>query len=106
MIRRPPRSTLFPYTTLFRSHFYMLAEALADGRVQLGYEAIPDFAARALELRPQIEQMVERYVFMENCVVVGRGLVYANAFEMALKLMETCYVVAEQIGRASCRERV
>src|SRR3712207_6798437 len=70
-------------------HFYMLAEALADG-ARLGYEAIPDFAARALELRPQIERMVERYVFMENCVVVGRGLVYANAFEMALKLMETC----------------
>src|SRR5260221_11092104 len=22
MIRRPPRSTLFPYTTLFRSHFW------------------------------------------------------------------------------------
>src|SRR2546425_3037088 len=24
MIRRPPRSTLFPYTTLFRSLFYLL----------------------------------------------------------------------------------
>src|SRR5690554_7684455 len=24
MIRRPPRSTLFPYTTLFRSHHMML----------------------------------------------------------------------------------
>src|SRR2546429_5298209 len=24
MIRRPPRSTLFPYTTLFRSHFRSL----------------------------------------------------------------------------------
>src|SRR3712207_7725572 len=24
MIRRPPRSTLFPYTTLFRSDFYRL----------------------------------------------------------------------------------
>src|SRR2546425_4652605 len=23
MIRRPPRSTLFPYTTLFRSHFLL-----------------------------------------------------------------------------------
>src|SRR5256885_14925899 len=23
MIRRPPRSTLFPYTTLFRSHAYL-----------------------------------------------------------------------------------
>src|SRR5256885_6720487 len=29
MIRRPPRSTLFPYTTLFRSHL-IVAEALAD----------------------------------------------------------------------------
>src|SRR5256884_9823709 len=25
MIRRPPRSTLFPYTTLFRSHIYTIA---------------------------------------------------------------------------------
>src|SRR5215203_1075375 len=81
-------------------HFYMLAEALADPPTQLGFEAIPDFAAQALELRPQIEQMVERYVFMENCVVVGRGLIYANAFEMALKLMETCYVVAERFSSA------
>src|SRR5438445_3720026 len=29
MIRRPPRSTLFPYTTLFRSQF--LTESLVDG---------------------------------------------------------------------------
>src|SRR3712207_8617447 len=27
MIRRPPRSTLFPYTTLFRSHFANAYEA-------------------------------------------------------------------------------
>src|SRR3712207_8335478 len=26
MIRRPPRSTLFPYTTLFRSEFYLFDE--------------------------------------------------------------------------------
>src|SRR2546430_5503103 len=29
MIRRPPRSTLFPYTTLFRSHSAALAALLA-----------------------------------------------------------------------------
>src|SRR2546427_6257073 len=29
MIRRPPRSTLFPYTTLFRSLFWGSAAALA-----------------------------------------------------------------------------
>src|SRR5438034_8700719 len=28
MIRRPPRSTLFPYTTLFRSHLFIAREAL------------------------------------------------------------------------------
>src|SRR5687767_15698064 len=32
MIRRPPRSTLFPYTTLFRSDDLALGDA-ADGRV-------------------------------------------------------------------------
>src|SRR2546421_1985150 len=36
MIRRPPRSTLFPYTTLFRSDFGFVG-ALEDGR--LGLEA-------------------------------------------------------------------
>src|SRR5258707_7544300 len=29
MIRRPPRSTLFPYTTLFRS-LYLIADAQSD----------------------------------------------------------------------------
>src|SRR2546422_6474263 len=31
MIRRPPRSTLFPYTTLFRSHLKALVESGAYG---------------------------------------------------------------------------
>src|SRR2546430_9635261 len=32
MIRRPPRSTLFPYTTLFRSLFLRLAESQVGHR--------------------------------------------------------------------------
>src|SRR3712207_7372438 len=35
MIRRPPRSTLFPYTTLFRSLAEGLLDALAHGPHQL-----------------------------------------------------------------------
>ena len=31
---------------------------------------------------------------------MGRGLNYANAFEFALKMMETCYVVAERFSSA------
>src|SRR2546427_3340516 len=36
MIRRPPRSTLFPYTTLFRSHMPLLYEEVnVRGTLQL-----------------------------------------------------------------------
>src|SRR5258708_14227109 len=64
MIRRPPRSTLFPYTTLFRSHTQArnwyevalrVAEALQDRRPEvealraLGYVclALGEYAAGA-----------------------------------------------------------
>src|SRR3712207_7139624 len=39
MIRRPPRSTLFPYTTLFRSQ---QGRAAVDGRGRRGEGAGPD----------------------------------------------------------------
>jgi len=80
--------------------FYMLAEGLASSKPSFSYESIPDFVARALEQKPAILELVQRYTFMENCVVVGRGLTYANAYELALKLMETCYVVAERFSSA------
>jgi len=37
---------------------------------------------------------------MHYCVVVGRGINYCNAFEFSLKLMETCYVIAERFSAA------
>src|SRR3712207_8100317 len=39
MIRRPPRSTLFPYTTLFRS-VAELATLLGGGRAALAFQRI------------------------------------------------------------------
>ena len=80
--------------------FYLLAAALSKGGRTIDCAAIPDLVARALEQKPAIIELVQRYVFMENCVVVGRGLAYANAYEFALKLMETCYVVAERFSSA------
>jgi len=50
--------------------FYLLAAALAETKPAWSYQTIPDFAARALEQRPAILELVQRYVFMENCVVV------------------------------------
>ena len=53
-----------------------------------------------LSLEEDIEALVERYFFMTRAVTVGRGLNYANALEFGLKLMETCYVVAERFSAA------
>ena len=80
--------------------FYMLATELAQHSLPFSYHTIPEFVAGALEQEPVLRELVQRYVFMENCVVVGRGLAYANAYELALKLMETCYVVAERFSSA------
>jgi len=79
-------------------HFYLLASIL--GETKLEYEKIPQFTNQALELKSKVEELAQRYVFMENCVVVGRGLNYGNSYELALKLMETCYVVAERFSSA------
>src|SRR5256885_11040687 len=49
MIRRPPRSTLFPYTTLFRSG--TLVELLKDVSVRLSPLTRPDAASMVRELR-------------------------------------------------------
>src|SRR3712207_7533205 len=35
MIRRPPRSTLFPYTTLFRSEFVMVTPGSRVGQLRI-----------------------------------------------------------------------
>jgi glucosamine--fructose-6-phosphate aminotransferase (isomerizing) len=79
---------------------YLLAYALGAKIRPEDLARIPDSAARALRLEPEIRALSERYRFMDHCVVMGRGLNYANAFEMALKLMETCYVVAERFSSA------
>src|SRR3712207_8791787 len=67
MIRRPPRSTLFPYTTLFRSHEHNeerrsaeLVERMAAGEVV----ALVSDAGMPLVSDPG-------YVLVQGCVAAG-----------------------------------
>ncbi|PYV45541.1 MAG: glutamine--fructose-6-phosphate aminotransferase [Acidobacteria bacterium] len=80
--------------------FYLLAAALQGGRGVEKLQRIPELAAASLRLKTQVASMVERYRFMNHCIVVGRGLNYANAYELAIKLMETCYIVSERFSSA------
>lgn len=79
---------------------YLLAYALG-GRIDPDdLRRLPDWTNEALKLELQIAERAERYRFMDHAIVVARGLNYSNAFEFALKLMETCYVVAERFSAA------
>ncbi len=79
---------------------YLLAWALG-GKIDLDdLRGIPDLAEQALTLEQEVASFADRYRFMNSTVVIGRGLNYSNAFEFALKLMETCSVVAERFSSA------
>src|SRR5256886_17100357 len=55
MIRRPPRSTLFPYTTLFRSHDHKGKNLVADLRA---FEKLPRQVSLAeMRANPALKKM-------------------------------------------------
>src|SRR5256886_16736031 len=65
MIRRPPRSTLFPYTTLFRSVGYTLrvdAGDLSGFDVELRLRNVPDTFRLALVAHPEYDDRNWRFV--------------------------------------------
>ncbi len=79
----------------------LLAVALADDReMWAALERLPQRLERVLQLGPELQQRVERYRYMAHCVLIGRGYNYATAFEIALKLKELTYVVAEPYSSA------
>src|SRR3712207_9421229 len=97
MIRRPPRSTLFPYTTLFRSrqNFRDFLQAKYH-RKDIGLT----------ELTSAVIQDFELYL---TSVVGG----VHNTTTKKLRNLKTVVnyarnrgLIMHEIGRASCRERV
>src|SRR2546422_11730142 len=102
MIRRPPRSTLFPYTTLFRSqraclristhfYFYVLVRHVFK-RSGIEDRVVADYVAEVLAEYSRIENT--------RCVVRTRPEPLDSFFEM-LTALQTAD--DHEIGRASCR---
>src|SRR3712207_9122035 len=98
MIRRPPRSTLFPYTTLFRSS---IPEVKVNRLLLKNTEVIgAGWGAYVMgkpELNLEIGAEIDRLIETGHVrPIVGARFPFERASE-ALEL---------KIGRASCRERV
>jgi glucosamine--fructose-6-phosphate aminotransferase (isomerizing) len=79
----------------------MLSQAMSGLEAdRAALEAIPGWVSEVLALDEQIGAMAQRYRYMEQCVVIGRGFNYATAFEWSLKLKELTYVAAEPYSSA------
>ena len=63
-------------------------------------DSISKWAEQVLALDEKIAQMAQRYRYMNQCVVLGRGFNYATAFEWALKMKELTYVIADPYSSA------
>src|SRR3712207_9191369 len=98
MIRRPPRSTLFPYTTLFRSS--LKTEFLEYG----------GWSSEELKVRNESRKIlgIPDLKVSATCVrvpvVTTHSLAVHATFASPITVAEAR--AALEIGRASCRERV
>jgi glucosamine--fructose-6-phosphate aminotransferase (isomerizing) len=88
------------YTTELMS-IAMLSAALSENKKY--WEDLQKAAGWMKEVLKQgefIAQTAQRYRYMDQTVVLGRGFNYATAFEWALKLKELAYVKAEPYSSA------
>ncbi len=82
----------------------MLAAYMPGGEpLRANIEQLPELVAAALTNEENIARVAERYTHAHDCVVLGRVFQYSTAREMALKLAETCYVVAIPFSSADFR---
>ncbi|MCD6375328.1 MAG: SIS domain-containing protein [Caldisericaceae bacterium] len=56
--------------------------------------ALPSKIAKTLDSALERVETSNRYRYMEQCVVIGRGFNYATAFEISLKIKELARVIA------------
>src|SRR3989441_11596898 len=70
MIRRPPRSTLFPYTTLFRSR-YITDRFLPDKAIDLVDEAAAKLRTEIDSMPSELDEILRRVMQLG----IGRGAV-------------------------------
>jgi len=65
-----------------------------------GTDATPNSESAVSVVGGNMAHIVQRYRYMRDCVVIGRGYNYATAFELALKLKELTYTIAEPYSSA------
>lgn len=90
-------------TKTFTSQIFLLAQLAAEWAQQRNGPAnlkeeltrVPEKVAATLELSKDIHHKAERYLLMNECFMLARGINYAIVLEAALKIQETNYIRAQ-----------
>jgi glucosamine--fructose-6-phosphate aminotransferase (isomerizing) len=79
----------------------MLSAALNEDKSSWqALEKVPAWVSEALKHDQRISEATERYRYMQQCVILGRGYNYSTVFEWALKMKELAYVEADPYSSA------
>jgi len=82
----------------------IFAAALSGNEQHLAaLQQLPSVMEATLRLDSGLARSVERYRYMDRCIVIGRGYNYASSFEFALKLKELTYIMASAYSSADFR---
>src|SRR5256885_6112645 len=92
MIRRPPRSTLFPYTTLFRSIFAQRARS-HEGKLQVELARLQYVATR----------LVRRWTHLERQMGPARSEEHTSELQSPCNLV--CRLLLEKKKKKIYRQR-
>lgn len=84
---------------LFSAHLLEREGGQSRGLLQKLHQ-LPGLMDSAIQSFTPVGGRVERYRYMEHCVVLGRGFNYATAFEVALKIKELTGTIAEPYSTA------
>ncbi len=88
------------YTAQLFAVGLLSAQLAEDGERMATLQEAPALLRQTLAMNGEVERLAERYRYMRNCVVVGRGYNYSTSFEIALKLKELTYTLVEPYSAA------
>jgi glucosamine--fructose-6-phosphate aminotransferase (isomerizing) len=91
------------YTAQLAALALLAVQLAGDSERLASLRSMPEAVKKTLALEEPISMAAQRYAYATECVVLGRGYNYATAFEIALKLKELSYIVAESYSSADFR---
>ncbi|MEQ8768754.1 MAG: SIS domain-containing protein [Planctomycetota bacterium] len=91
------------YTAQLLSIAMLSVELSQDDARREEMQRLPEWVSKTLELDEHLSVAAQRYRYLDQCVVLGRGYNYATAFEWSLKMKELTYTMATPYSSADFR---